>query len=271
MHRSTSSHHCATSCQYVQPFFDRGEMLDPPVDYFLSPQANSYSFSTAGCPVPIRSNSDTSSAVRPEFPWQGPFQPRSAFCELQRDKQHWNRPPSAASAIACMLLHPIFGKFINDYENYEPTAADSKLVWTLSAAISSFFKDEATRASKFREIPPDSGIHASVTTIEGNKFISDSDVQSQGFRRVIIEFKNKIGSKGAESHAQAISYYIHATKSSVTMIPSFIFPCILITLSRFFTVSYLQCPQPLQVPISTSRLLFGALVRTYRCFLLPCP
>jgi hypothetical protein len=129
--------------------------------------------------------------------------------------------------IACTLLHPIFGKFIGGCENYEPTAADNKLVRTLSTAMSDFFKDEATRASRFWEIQRDSGIHVSMTAIEETKFIPDGNIQSQGFRRVIMEFKNEIGSKGAEPHAQATSYYIHSTKSSVTRMPSFRFPCIL--------------------------------------------
>jgi hypothetical protein len=49
---------------------------------------------------------------------------------------------SAASAIPPTLLHPIFGKFINDCEKHEPTTADNKLVITLSAAMSSFFRDK---------------------------------------------------------------------------------------------------------------------------------
>jgi len=69
------------------------------------------------------------------------------------------------------------------------------------------------------------------TTIDGINFITDSDVQFQGSRYVIMEVKkNEIGSKGAEPHAQAISYYIHATKSSVTRTPASKLPCILITL-----------------------------------------
>ncbi|KIM89780.1 hypothetical protein PILCRDRAFT_196256 [Piloderma croceum F 1598] len=66
----------------------------------------------------------------------------SAFAELQRDEEHiirLNRPPSAASATPSTLPHPIFGKFINECENHEPTAADNKLVLTLSAAMSGFF------------------------------------------------------------------------------------------------------------------------------------
>ena len=96
--------------------------------------------------------------------------------------------------------------------------------------MSGFFKDEAGRASKFLEILQDSGIDISRTTIEGTKFKTDGDIQSQGFRRIIIEIKNEIGSGGAQPHAQGISYYIHSTKSSVAEIPGFRFPCILITL-----------------------------------------
>jgi hypothetical protein len=40
------------------------------------------------------------------------------------------------------LLHPIFGKFVGDCENHEPAAADNTLAWTMSAAMSGFFKDE---------------------------------------------------------------------------------------------------------------------------------
>jgi hypothetical protein len=80
----------------------------------------------------------------------------------------------------------------------------------------------------FHEILQDSDIDTSTTTIERTKFITDSDIQSQGFCCAIIEIKNKIGSKGAKPHAQAISYYIHSPESSVTGMPGFRFSCILI-------------------------------------------
>ena len=54
-----------------------------------------------------------------------------------RPTVRWDRPPPAASSIPSTLLHPIFGKFIGDCENYEPTAAN--LVWSLSTAMSGFF------------------------------------------------------------------------------------------------------------------------------------
>jgi hypothetical protein len=78
--------------------------------------------------------------------------------------------------------------------------------------MSDFFKDEMTRPAKFREILQDSDIDASATRNDGTKFMTDGDVQSQDFRHAIIEIKNEIESLGAEPHAQAISYNIHATK-----------------------------------------------------------
>jgi hypothetical protein len=68
-------------------------------------------------------------------------------------------------------------------------AADNKLVWALSAAMSGFLKTKATSASQFREILQNSDIAVSATTIDGTKFITDSDVQFQGSRYVIMEVK----------------------------------------------------------------------------------
>jgi len=97
------------------------------------------------------------------------------------------------------FLHPIFSKFIDDCENYVPTAAGNKLVWALSTTMSRFFDDELTQASKFREILRDSDIHASVTIIEGTNFTTEGDIQLHGFRLAIIYAKNEIGSKGRAS------------------------------------------------------------------------
>jgi len=106
--------------------------------------------------------------------------------------------------------------------------------------------------------------------IDGTGFITDGDVQSQDFCHTIIEAKNKIGSKGAEPHAQAILYYVHTTKSSVVGIPWFY-----ISLHSDSTLRQVLSIAPLaistdhillQAPISDSQLLFGALARTYRCF-----
>ena len=205
-----------------------------PVDYFSANPAECYAPSR-----PLESSLCQTQKLRQRyvesFPDTAPSSQGvpSEFAQLQRDERRairWNRPPSATSSIPSTLLHPIFGKFIDDCENYTPSPDDNKFVWKLSMAMSEFFEDEKARASKFREILRDLGIHASATTIEGTKFITDGDVQSLGFRLAITEVKNEIGSLGAQPHTQGISYYIHATKSSVAGQPGFRFPCILITL-----------------------------------------
>jgi len=130
---------------------------------FCHPRQNSCSFSVQNFP----NTAPSSQGVPPEF------------AELQRDERHtirWNRPPSAASSIPSTLLHPIFGKFIDDCENCESTAADNKLVWTLSAAMSGFFKDESARASTFWEILHDSHFEAFETKVEGTKFKTDGNI-----------------------------------------------------------------------------------------------
>lgn len=103
--------------------------------------------------------------------------------------------------------------------------------------MSGFFEDENARASKFREVLREHDIDIVAATIDYIKCTTDGDQQLKGFRYLIVEIKNEIGSKGAEPHAQAISYYIRSTKSFASDKPGFRFPCILITLFGKFPVS----------------------------------
>ncbi|KAJ8580322.1 hypothetical protein M405DRAFT_778345 [Rhizopogon salebrosus TDB-379] len=156
----------------------------------------------------------------------------SAFEKLQKQEKlaiYWNRPATAAYTIPPTLLHPIFGTFINDCENHEPTDEDNKLVMALSTAMSGFFTDETERSSKFRHILRDHGIDLTASTIDYTKYTTDGDMRCGGLLYAIAEVKNEIGSKGAEPHAQAISYYVQSSKSLAPQ-KGFRFPCILISL-----------------------------------------
>lgn len=163
----------------------------------------------------------------------------SEFKGIQKDPDltiHWDRPPSAAHTIPSTLLHPIFGAFMDDCENHEPTPDDNKLVMALSATMSGFFTDETGRASKFRELLRQHDIDLRATTIDGSNYTTDGDVQYKGFRYAIAEVKNEIGSTKAEPHMQVLSYYIHSTTSFSKEKPAFRFPCIAITLFGRFLV-----------------------------------
>ncbi|KAG2084900.1 hypothetical protein BD769DRAFT_1374621, partial [Suillus cothurnatus] len=157
----------------------------------------------------------------------------SEFEDIQKDPNlaiRWDRPRNAADTIPSTLLHPIFGEFMDDCENHEPTAADNKLVMALSVAMSGFFTNETFRASKFREILQEHGIDVRATTLSNSTCSTDGDMQYKGFRYAIVEVKNELGSTSTEPHMQALLYYIHSTKTFANKKPSFRFPCLAITL-----------------------------------------
>ncbi|KAG1812750.1 hypothetical protein EV424DRAFT_1473537 [Suillus variegatus] len=129
---------------------------------------------------------------------------------------HWDRPPENAHTIPCTLLHPIFGTFMDDCENIEPTPDDNKLVMTLSVVMSGFFTDEKARAYKFREVLQAHNINITATMISGTTHVTDGDIQYKGFRYTIAKVKNKLGLLGSTAtkpHMQTILYYIHSTES----------------------------------------------------------
>lgn len=143
------------------------------------------------------------------------------------------RPPSALDTIPSTLLHPIFGAFIDDCKNHEPTPDDYKLVRALSAAMSGFFRNETEQASAFYEVLQEHDISLRATTIEYASDSTSGDMQYKGFRYAIAQVGAGVGFPKAEPHMQALSTYIHSTGSFAKDWPAFRFPCILITLSLF--------------------------------------
>ncbi|KAG1792983.1 uncharacterized protein HD556DRAFT_1527757 [Suillus plorans] len=118
----------------------------------------------------------------------------SEFKGIQKNPDqfvHWDRPPENAHTIPCTLLHPIFGTFMDDCENIEPTPDDNKLAMTLSVVMSGFFTDEKARAYKFREVLQEHGINITATTISGTVYVTDGDIQYKGFRYAIAKVKNE--------------------------------------------------------------------------------
>lgn len=142
----------------------------------------------------------------------------------------WNRPPSVADAIPSTLLHPVFGAFMDDCENIEPTPDDNELVMALSVAMSGFFGGGAERACRFREVLQEHDIDLSPIRINGATYNTDGDQQYKYFRHAIAQVTNEIGSTEAELHMQALSCYIHSTNSFAKDNPAFRFPSIVITL-----------------------------------------
>jgi len=165
----------------------------------------------------------------------------SIFQNLQANEKqriHWNRPPSAAHLIPPTLLHPIIGKFVDDCHNHNPTTEDNALVFSLSEKMSGFFETEKDRVSTFQAVLKANGINISGTKIEHTNYTTDGDIQLHGHRYVIFEAKNEMQSGNADVLSQAISYYTHSTSSYVVEKAGFRFPCLLITLAGRFCVLY---------------------------------
>ncbi|KAG2030784.1 hypothetical protein BDR03DRAFT_1033765, partial [Suillus americanus] len=165
----------------------------------------------------------------------------------------WDRPPSVADAIPSTLLHPVFGAFMDDCENIEPTPDDNELVMALSVAMSGFFGGGAERACRFREVLQEHDIDLSPIRINGATYNTDGDQQYKYFRHAIAQVTNEIGSTEAEPHIQALSCYIHSTNYFAKHNPAFRFPSIVITL---FGESAVWSTRPNMQVISTALPLF---------------
>ncbi|KAG2365182.1 hypothetical protein BDR07DRAFT_699102 [Suillus spraguei] len=166
--------------------------------------------------------------LRLEYGRKFPLEPPSSqgkpseFEDIQKNPDlavRWDRPSSAADTIPSTLLHPIFGTFMDDCENLEPTSDDNELALALSAAMSRFFMNEMQRAGVFHEVLVQHDIHLSAMRLDGTTY-----------DYVDFQVANEIGSTKADPHMQALSTYIHATNSLAKDNPAFRFPCIVITL-----------------------------------------
>ena len=139
-----------------------------------------------------------------------------------------NRPPFAFHPIPVTLLHPIFGQFVDDTERIEPTAKDNKLVRDLAYVMSSFHKNETKRGEKICDALTESGIQLVQTSIEGISYMTDGDMQHAGYRYIIAEMKNEIGSSGAEPYVQASMHYLESTRKQALAHPESVLPTLLV-------------------------------------------
>ena len=133
-----------------------------------------------------------------------------------------NHPSSATDVILVMLLHSIFGKFIEDCENYEPNKMDHDSMLKLKMAMSHIYADETSHAKAICNIFELYRIYLWPTKI-GN-LETGGDMTSGQFITLLAEFKNNVGWSGAEPYLQAMLYYLEFTwkKFSQSVLPCLI-------------------------------------------------
>jgi hypothetical protein len=133
------------------------------------------------------------------------------FRDEQEKKKsfYFERPLSAAHDVPVTLLHPIFGNFQHDCKNHIPTREDNLLTHDLRTNMSKIFATEKERSNAFIAVLKEHKIEARGSMIHNGSRTchTDADIQINEFRIVIFQFKNELGSQGAEPLFQAMCYY----------------------------------------------------------------
>lgn len=154
----------------------------------------------------------------------------SQFTKLQTKAKepfaYCNRPRSASS-IPVTLLHPIFGKFIDESRTYVPTKEDNAFVLELSAEMSSIFRDKATRQDKFITVlQKHYQIQLVAGKIVGTSYETDGHCLAGGYMNLVTEAKNELGgSASGEPYFQACSNYRESTRRSSADNTMSVLPC----------------------------------------------
>ena len=133
------------------------------------------------------------------------------------------------------LLHPVFGKYIDDAENYVPTSDDVQFLLAFVRAMANIYKFEDGRKDALLTLFNEHNIPVKSTMI--GRFTTDCDLSIGSFRFLIGEFKNEIGSKAAEPFFQAILYFLEATRKFAAQNLNSVLPCIIVLIFG----SFLSC------------------------------
>ena len=188
------------------------------------------------------------------------------FHDAQKKDTHipCNRPSGFSTTLPPTLLHPVFGNFIDDAENSIPTADDVKFLHAFVAVMRNIYDEEHIRKETVLKLFRKHGMDAKPTMI-GN-FTTDGDLSIGEFRLLIAEFKNEVGSKGAEPFFQAILYYLEATRNLASEYHNSVLPCIIVLIfGEIFHFSHLIDPNPFQVLMSHLLVPHGPIAPPYRC------
>jgi hypothetical protein len=139
----------------------------------------------------------------------------SKFSKLQEDsaiRMFCNRPRTATST-PITLLHPIFGKFVDDCKDCLPTPDLACFALDLATEMCKFYKNEVDRAQAFRDLIWDQlEIKLDVTKVEGTEFSTDGHASPSIGSHVYV--KNEIGSTAADPYLQSATHYHHHAKYS---------------------------------------------------------
>ncbi|EGO25017.1 hypothetical protein SERLADRAFT_438622, partial [Serpula lacrymans var. lacrymans S7.9] len=159
----------------------------------------------------------------------------SEFRRRQNNSQHLKsipcgRPREYEETIPVTLLHPVFGQFLDDCQTIDVTADDNSFVEHLAIAMSALYENENGRLEAVDKVFQKYRFHFTITKTKTTAYITDADMQSQGHRYVIAEYKNETGNASAEPYFQAIGYYLEGTRDKAVKFSRSPLPCLLLAI-----------------------------------------
>ncbi|KAI6114626.1 hypothetical protein EDD16DRAFT_1114208 [Pisolithus croceorrhizus] len=137
-----------------------------------------------------------------------------------------SRPCKYEDCIPTVLLHPIFGQFIEDTKEIEIFAEDNWLVIELANAMTDLYKNEFERIDNIERVLRTFDIHFAITKRSG--YEADGAMAVKDYRYAIAEFKDEAGSTLGEPYFQSIGYYLESTRKAAVTVPSSPLPCFLL-------------------------------------------
>ena len=159
----------------------------------------------------------------------------SSFRGTQRNSTtqiRCGRPRDPEETIPTMLLHPVFGQFLDDCKTHSIAAEDNTFIGKLANTMSELYDNEKQRVHKVNVELAGYGIGLCVTTKKGTEdYQVDGDLSVGKYHYVIAEFKNETAASVSEPYMQAASYYLERTRTQALENTGSPLPCFLLILS----------------------------------------
>jgi hypothetical protein len=130
------------------------------------------------------------------------------------DKVAYNRPRAHSATIPIALTHPVFAKFLQDYQHHEPTDKDNNWLRDLQFHMLKEYREEGYRTARFREIfEANTGIWIPDASLRGTTHRTNGYFDCAGHVLLIIVAKNEWVNLLADPQLQAFTQYIEYVKN----------------------------------------------------------
>jgi hypothetical protein len=153
----------------------------------------------------------------------------SEFARVQQrlDVQVFCNRPRSFHSTPVTLLHPAFGKFVDDCEHYTPNSEISLFVLDFASAMCEFYPTEGARAQVIRDLM---WKHFQIILVPGEvadtKFITNGHTSVGPNVFLNMEGNNEAGSTPADPSIQSVIYAHHHVRNVATTVLGSRFPCL---------------------------------------------